>query len=177
MTALADAWKWYQDAKRHLQAMRRLANTHWGELPHDKLLDDRSQKRVVEDTTAVLASLDDLAVVLLFSVFEAEVRERVVDGLTTEREGLRNPVLRKAADAAVEGIEVGSFARVLEPFKSADTVDLIEQVNQVRKYRNWVAHGKRENWRSEAVSPQDAYARLGRFLAVLGVTDEPPEAG
>lgn len=171
MTGLADAWKWYQDAKQHLQVMRRLAGNHWDELPRDKLLVTRRQSQVVEDSSAVLTSLDDLAVVLMFSVFEAEVRERVADGVKTEREGLRNPVLRKAADDAVAGIEVGNFARVLEPFKSVETVDLIEQVNQVRKYRNWVAHGKRDGWRSEAVGPQEAFDRLGRFLAVLDTPD------
>jgi hypothetical protein len=34
----------------------------------------------------------------------------------------------------------GSFFAVLQSYKGPDD-NLIEQVNQVRRYRNWVAHG------------------------------------
>ena len=42
-------------------------------------------------------------------------------------------------------------------------VDLTEQVDQVREYRNWVAHGKRKAVKN-AVTPEMAYDRLKRFL-------------
>jgi hypothetical protein len=172
MTRLDDAWKWYTDAKAHLQAMRRLADNHWNQLPADKLLNASTQEQVVEDTTAVLGNLDDLAVVVLFSVFEATIRQKVCDDLRAEREGLKNPVLKAAAKEAVERIEVGSFARVLEPYKTTpESKELIEQVNQVRKYRNWVAHGRRDGWESEFVNPRDAFDRLGQFLVALDTTD------
>jgi hypothetical protein len=56
----------------------------------------------------------------------------------------------------------GSFYKVTEAYKALDP-DLIEQVNQVRKYRNWVAHGRRGEPQN-AVDPKTAYARLNRFL-------------
>jgi hypothetical protein len=65
-----------------------------------------------------------------------------------------------------DGIEQGSFFKVLEPYKDLDA-NLIEEVNQVRRYRNWVAHGRRTEQPS-AVSPATAYDRLKRFLDLLG---------
>lgn len=57
---------------------------------------------------------------------------------------------------------------MLEPYKSPATNDLIEQVNQVRRYRNWVAHGRREDMRPEAeVYPKTAYDRLQKILTAL----------
>jgi hypothetical protein len=44
--------------------------------------------------------------------------------------------------------------------------DLVEEVNQVRKYRNWVAHGRRGE-QPDAVDPATARDRLQRFLDFL----------
>ena len=57
---------------------------------------------------------------------------------------------------------MGSFYHVLAPFRSQEP-DLTEEVDQVREYRNWVAHGKRRAIKN-AVTPEVAYDRLKRFL-------------
>jgi hypothetical protein len=63
----------------------------------------------------------------------------------------------------------GSFFRVLEAYKGPVDVKLVEQINQVRKYRNWVAHGRRGKPDAN-VEPRDAYDRLQAFLTALGLT-------
>ncbi len=75
-----------------------------------------------------------------------------------KEKGITHLLLVKATSDAIERIEKGSFYQVLESYKSLDR-DLVEQVNQVRKYRNWVAHGKRGASPS-AVDPRAAYDRL-----------------
>jgi hypothetical protein len=77
-------------------------------------------------------------------------------------------------------IEHGSFFKVLEPYKKIDA-DLIEQVNQVRRYRNWVAHGRRGP-QPDAVDPRAAWDRLQRCLDRLeqpanDSTPESPDTG
>jgi hypothetical protein len=67
-----------------------------------------------------------------------------------------------------EAIANGSFAKVTTAFKSMDT-DLTAQVNQVRKFRNWVAHGRREVPENNT-TPQDAFDRLGRYLELLAAS-------
>ena len=66
--------------------------------------------------------------------------------------------------------------RVLEPLKKQDRVsaDLITQVDQVRDYRNWVAHGRRDA-PTNNVPPEIAYERLTEFLSALGITTESEE--
>ena len=90
------------------------------------------------------------------------VRERVLNDVETELPPLRHVAIKRALDAMKEDIEQGSFFKVLEPYKVMDA-NLIEEVNQVRRYRNWVAHGRRTE-QPAAVNPATAYDRLKRFL-------------
>src|SRR5437868_2980724 len=119
---------------------------------------------------AVLDDLDDLCVLLLFSVFEALVRDQVLRGVDAEIRSLRHPTLRRAADDARDAIEQGSFFKVLEPYKEIEA-NLIELVNQVRRYRNWVAHGRRGPQPGK-IDPDTAFVRLTRLLGAM----QPPDA-
>src|SRR5208337_4577743 len=122
-------------------------------------------------TTASLKPIDDLAVVVLFSLFESHVRDYLVERIKPEADSLSDPILKEAAEDAIQGVQEGSFyRRILSPLKSQDRVpaELIENVNQVREYRNWVAHGRREGAKDVSnVTPGAAYERLKEFLAVL----------
>jgi hypothetical protein len=179
MTNLDEAWKWYRAAT---ESMKRLAHlsTHWDDMPErgenvwvDRLLSDNVLRHVesagmAREAKAVDDELADLAVLVLFSVFEATVRDLVAKQINPELAGLRHATLVKAGKDVLRAIEEGSFFQILEPFKSSATNDLVEQVNQVRRYRNWVAHGRRpENHPGEEVQPKEAYERLKQFLAVI----------
>ena len=65
---------------------------------------------------------------------------------------------------------------MLTPLKDQDriTEELADKVNQVRHYRNWIAHGKREP-RGQGVinlNAKDAFDRLNEFLETLGIAVE-----
>ena len=181
MNTLEDAWNWYQDAKLQVGLVRRLASAHWLELPWEGPLgrDDRfkglERKKLEEDTQATLAQMDDLAVLVLFSVFESQVRERLAEELRREvlEKSVSHAVLLKAVEDLVQQVEEGSFFKVLEPYKSLDH-DLVEEVNQVRRYRNWVAHGQRGR-KPDAVDPRSAYERLDRFWKAIAPRPTAPE--
>ena len=108
---------------------------------------------------------------LLFSVFEATIRDRVLAEVEAELPPMRHVAIKRALDEIKEGIEHGSFFKVLDPYKGFDA-NLIEEVNQVRRYRNWVAHGRRTK-APPAVDPTTVYDRLKRFLDHLGAGTEP----
>jgi len=74
-------------------------------------------------------------------------------------------------NTAVQEIEHGSFYRVLETFKG-NGAELVEEVNQVRRYRNWVAHGRRTA-KPHAVDPETAFNRLKAFLETLKPASKP----
>jgi hypothetical protein len=79
-----------------------------------------------------------------------------------ERNRLEHPLVTRILDEAVQDIEHGSIFRVLEVFKGQNA-EVVEEVNQVRRYRNWVAHGRRTT-APPFVDPEMTYQRLRRFL-------------
>jgi hypothetical protein len=90
MKTLEGAWKWYQQAKSQLELVRRIASHYWLDLPwEDKLdRDDRFkalvQEELEQDTSFTLAQIDDLGVLVLFSVFESLVRDLLAAQIETE---------------------------------------------------------------------------------------------
>jgi hypothetical protein len=177
MNTLEEARAWHLATGRQLRLLRRLGERYWDELPwtgdlgNDPRLGQVEQSVVVRETQASLSPLADLAIVVMFSVFEATVRDAVLKAVNDEIPGLAHPTLVHAAKEALRAVEEGSFYRVLEPFKTEGRADLVEEVNQVRKYRNWVAHGRRGK-RPDRVEPEAAYQRLRRFLDII----QPPAA-
>jgi hypothetical protein len=172
IASLDDAWRWYESARRLARTMQRLGEKHWNNLLRDSGLgvDNRlhnlTSAEILNDSQTVLDDLDDLCVLLLFSVFESIIRERVLSEVEAEFPPLRHVAIKRAFEEMKDGIEQGSFFRVLEPYKEINA-NLIEEVNQVRRYRNWVAHGRRTE-QPAAVNPTTAYERLKRFLEVIG---------
>jgi hypothetical protein len=131
---------------------------------------------IVAETTTSLEPMDDLAVVVLFSVFESQVRDDLAARMKDEANALTDPILKEAAADALQGVEEGSFfLRVLSPLKSQRRVPagLVTEVNQVRDYRYWVAHGSREQEAVvNSVTPRVACERLKEFLAIRGIASE-----
>lgn len=181
MTTLEEAWGWYQSTKNGLNLMARFARKHWGywspdtPIARDDHFLDRDRVRLHDELRSAADHVEDFAVFVLFSVFEAEVRDRVLNDTAAERAAVTHTALGYWMRQAETAIEEGSFFRVLDGFKSPELNSLIEQVNQVRKYRNWVAHGRRDE-PQQAVTPPVAYARLRAFLDALTSTPPAPAA-
>jgi hypothetical protein len=177
--SLRDAWAWYEAVKVLIRMMDRLARRYWGEevgkktlaetLHKDDVLREYESETIRELVSSVTNDLDDLVVLLLFSVFESIVRDRTLEEMEQElREPPRHPALVKALVDAKDAIEHGSFGRVVETYRSLDP-NLKTLVDQVRKYRNWVAHGRRGDPENN-VEPSDALRRLEVFLQLLDAT-------
>ena len=179
MRTLVDAWAWYDQNRKLLVMMNRLGGRYWEELPTGGRLGNDDDFRRFEGhqiqamAQEVLNELDDLAVFVLFSVFESIVRSQVAKDLQPEVAGLRHPALQRSAQALLRNIDESSFhANVLELFKQDGKIpgslavnSLIEEVSRVRRYRNWVAHGRKEEDRPpQPIPPKDAYDTLQAFL-------------
>lgn len=178
MSSLDDAWKWYNDTKRSLTLVRRLANKHWGSwdaesgIGRDDLFRNVASDRLASEMATAAGHLEDFAVFALFAAFEAEVRGRLLADTDQQRAAVSHTALRFWMSEAEQSFLSGSFFRVLESLKEPELNDLIEQVNQVRRYRNWVAHGRREEPEA-AVAPPEAYRRLRAFLDALNAPPPP----
>lgn len=73
--------------------------------------------------------------------------------------------MKQAIEELKEAIASGSFAKVTSAYRNMD-VDLTGRVNQVRKFRNWVAHGRRDAPENH-VTPDEAFKRLTHYLDLL----------
>ena len=171
MRSMDEAWRWFKQTKSQLRRFGRLGRRYWDDLDWEGPLgrDDELKNLDGEDidatSRACLEHIDDLAVMVLFSVFEGIVRERVLSGIRLEQARITHPSIRQIVKSAEGAIETGSFSRVIGVFKGQDA-NLVEEVNQVRDYRNWVAQGRRSEQPAN-VEPQTAYDRLKRFLALV----------
>jgi hypothetical protein len=181
MRTLDEAWEWYNNVKQTLKRMDRIGSRYWEVIPwdqapwrNDKQFVTLEKEEITGPAKNGLQNLDDLAIVVLFSVFEALVRGIILDQIKGEESRVRHRVITKAIESAKDRIGEGSFFAVLESYKGTQN-NLIEEVNQVRKYRNWVAHGKRGP-QPPFVAPDVAYRRLTSFLTyffpVPVLTDE-----
>jgi hypothetical protein len=171
IASLEDAWAWYQGVKTLTSWMKRMGLRYWEHeavaplLARDARFRDVEQEEITRLADRVSGELDDLCVLLLFSVFESAVRDQALAEVTEELPTTRHPALKHALKGLRESLEQGSFARVLEAYKELDP-NLIEQVSQVRRFRNWVAHGRR-GAQPDAVDPETAYRRLQQFLDLM----------
>jgi hypothetical protein len=187
--SLKDAWDWYVAVRTLAYDMRHLAGRcdrpEWEAVLN---LDNRLRHRTAAELQDMAKTiLDDLAVLVLFSVFEATVRARAGADVDREMALITHVAVKQAVKELKEAIASGSFAKVTAAFQKMDN-DLTAQVNQVRKFRNWVAHGRRDTPENN-VTPEGAFERLGRYLDVLTASqpagspapppepEQPPEAG
>lgn len=168
MMTLDEAWNWYVRTRKQLALLGRIGRKYWeglpwqGELGRDAKLKHVRADDLVADTDFSLDHLDDFAILILFSAFESILRDRARIDVQNERDRLVHPLVTRILDDAARDLDQSSIFRVLDVFKGQDA-NLVEEVNQVRRYRNWVAHGRRGNAPS-GIDPEAAYDRLKRFL-------------
>src|SRR5262245_29281758 len=112
MKTLADAWNWYRATKQSLRRVRRLGSNHWDDpsLENASIRQDDEFRMLeaseMEEQAAVsLKPIDDLAVVVLFSVFESRVRDYLIEQIQPEADALTDPILKEAADDAMQGVK------------------------------------------------------------------------
>lgn len=180
MTTLDDAWMWYRAVADGMKRLTHLAK-FWGKFPwgqqdewvaqveRDNVLRHVESVHLAGNAELVTNEHDDLAVLVLFSVFEAIVRDHLKTQLAPEINRLQHPNLKKAGKDVLDSVEHGSFGLLLQAFKLEEKEkNLVEQVNQVRAHRNWVAHGRRPEMRPQTyVRPRDAYERMSEFLKLI----------
>ncbi len=172
--SLDDAWGWYI-AVRTLAFDAKALAKKWDDPAVDNVLsrDNRFRDRTAADlqdmAKTILDDRDDLAVLVLFSVFEATVRARAEAEVEREAVLIGHPAILRAVKELKDAIQNGSFAKVLDAHKSMD-VDLTERVSQVRKFRNWVAHGRRDA-PENLVEPESAIDRMRRYLERLAAIE------
>ncbi len=81
-------------------------------LGRDNRLRHRTEADLLDRASMILDDLDDLAVLVLFSVFEANVRARASVDVERETSSIQHPAVLRAVNDLKEAIENGSFGKV-----------------------------------------------------------------
>lgn len=173
-------WAWYQAARNSLRRLQRLADQYWTDLPwegetqlwRDNLVGKLEGEQVSADAKNAESRLDDLAVIELFSIFEGIVRTLIVEQVREASVGLSHPMLRAAAREAIAAAKTRSFAQILNSYSQGGHAALAEHVRSVRKYRNWLSHGRRGEELNK-IDPKTAYQRLRKFLELIAPPLQP----
>lgn len=176
---LDDAWKWYKAVDRLVRHMRRMAANYWDReelsnlLSRDSIFRNRTAAAILDDANRIEEDLEDLAVLVLFTVFEAEVRG--VAQLDAERllRETAHPAMLSAARDLEDAIERGSFSKLTAAYQPMD-VDMTAQIDQIRDFRNWVAHGRRGPVKN-LTKPESAIERMRRYVEKMGSLVTAPE--
>lgn len=111
--------------------------------------------------------LEETAVLSLYAAFESSLRSHICTALLPS---LTGPALRHEEDVRLTGAirswidEELSMDKVISLFESSVGVEALARVGTVRKFRHWVAHGRRSTKRPPDVSPKFAYEVLSTFL-------------
>jgi hypothetical protein len=176
---LDDAYHWYEAVTRLTHNMRRMALKYWDSeelsevLARDNAFRERTSAAILDDADQVLEDLEDLAVLVLFTVFEAEVREIAQVDVERLRREMSHPAMIIASRDLEDAIKRGSFSKITAAYQPMD-VDLTAQIDQIRGFRNWVGHGRRDSAKN-LTNPESAIARMRNYVEKLGALVTAPE--
>jgi hypothetical protein len=110
--------------------------------------------------------LSDLTVLALFAVFEQALLDHLILTGQKVRQGLASGIQDALVSRAFEGLDRWPLGDILDVYKVVLDPALVGMVKQVKDYRDWVAHGKKEA-PSARIDPKSAHERLSTFLSAL----------
>jgi len=105
MMTLEEAFRWHKAIQSQLNLFARLGRNHWDEFPaenplwKDEHFKGLESSVIVDQSRIGLDHLNDFAVMILFSVFEATVRDRVLSRAQSERGRIESDLLAGIVDA------------------------------------------------------------------------------
>lgn len=167
---LEPIWDAYQTASHALKVARRCAtqpaieeerpfrNTRFHRLSQGKVT------RLLDDAQS---ELDDVAVLSLYAAFEAHLRahlarqSRLLGSVPGAGRSLRRALAKEFAAHCDRELAMDRIAKL---FADAVGDALVADVVNIRKFRHWVAHGRRRRSTHSPVPPLHAYRALSAFL-------------
>jgi hypothetical protein len=163
MSVLDPVMEWYEVADDNQRLMRMFLLKHPDLFPLDSVLSSKTSEEARNTLDKAKTELDDLTIVSLFSIFESKLLNHIASIINTISSEPPNAFIKSVAEYAVKNSERWSVNDILDLYKSKINPELIGNIKQIYKYRNWVAHGKKAA-RPVVLDPNTAYQRLDDFL-------------
>jgi hypothetical protein len=116
----------------------------------------------------------DLAILALFATFERFVIEHLRTANRLLATGYPHRYSGRLAQKFRSEVEYWKFDEILNLFKGEVDADLIGQVKQIKRYRDWIAHQNPDKATPDRVTPERAFDVLGRTIEQIRLTHTPP---
>lgn len=167
MSQLDETVAWYRTVKANQLLVSKVLKDHTKVVPETSPFFGLSESEATRMLEESAAEVEDLTVVALVSFFE----QLVIDSLRelTERTETdqTSPMMGALAGFAFRDVERWRFDDILKLFEAPLQDGLLDQVRNIYRYRNWVAHGKRKQ-KPVVTDPVTAYEALSQFLSSVG---------
>lgn len=167
MSQLDETIAWYRTVKANQLLVSKVLKDHIEVVPETSPFFGLSESEATRMLEESAAEVEDLTVVALVSFFEQLVIDslrELVERIETEQ---TSPTMGALAGYAFRDVERWRFDDILKLFEAALQHGLLDQVRNIYRYRNWVAHGKRKQ-KPVITDPVTAYEALSRFLSSVG---------
>ncbi|MCX5690409.1 MAG: hypothetical protein NTV94_11610 [Planctomycetota bacterium] len=171
-TSLDPVWASHQQASGALKIVRRVmadpaVSSEVPAFVKDTQFEALSPAEIDPTINELQEHIDDQTVISLFTAFEAELIDHVVNQEVLIRQHAAS-VSSAFADSIAEFYK--SICRqkmnVSVALRLFDHLPEFQPADDVRVYRNWLAHGKKKAMPTQA-TPLAAYKALGDFLAAI----------
>lgn len=154
---------WYEISMDSQHVVLEILNSSPQSIPKNTVIGSKEQKEVKENLLVAENELNDLTILSLVAAFEQLVLEVTNKIIECNVNNTKNTLFYQMSKYAFKNAERWHFGDILNLFKSVIDSQIIGDVKQVYKYRNWVAHGKK-NRKPLALEPYIAHERLSQFL-------------
>ena len=172
MSQLDETIAWYRIVKANQQLAAKVVRDYTAVVPISSPFYGLSEAEATQLLEKSATEVDDLTVLALVSFFEQLVLDDIrglSEKIKTEQSVL---TMRAFTDYAFKDIERWRFLELLKLFEADVDRSLLDSVKNLYKYRNWVAHGKRQQ-KPVITDPIKAHETLSSFLEKISKATNP----
>ncbi|MCY6355267.1 hypothetical protein [Clostridium sp. ZS2-4] len=157
---------WYEIAMDSQHVVLEILNSSPQNIPANTVIGSKEPREIKENLLVAENELNDLTILSLVASFEQLVLDFTVKIVEENVGNTENTLFYQMSKYAFKNADRWHFGDILDLFKSVINPQIIGDVKQVYRYRNWVAHGKKDR-KPLALEPYIAHERLSQFLYKL----------
>lgn len=158
-------WADYQSARDAMRVARHALDRPDADLLHHTSYAGQGRDMAVPALQRAQESTERAHLVILWAHFEQALQAFVRDRVGAALDQSNDPVFPPLSEPVLARLDRWQSDRLVAAFQPWVDAQLLEQVNQIRRYRNWLAHKDRQP--PPAISADMAYRILRAFLAQL----------
>ena len=163
MNPLNQALDWYNILKSNHKIVVNLLEKDPSSLPPDSPYLTEPLSSVKEQLKRALEEMEDLTVVSLFFLFEKIILSHLEETANYLKAQNMEPFLNQVVKYGLKTPDRWKIEEILDLYKVNIDPNLVGQVKQIFKYRNWIAHGRR-GAKPLSIDHRLTYFRLTLFL-------------